>query len=52
MQLTRTENGNALVDQLYNLEKDRGEKMNLAEKYSVRVKVTKVIVKKEKSREA
>lgn len=32
MRLTRIEIGNALVDQLYNLQKDRGEKMSLVEK--------------------
>ena len=38
MKLTRTETGNAPVDQLYNLKKDRGEKENLAEKYPEKVK--------------
>lgn len=33
MRLTRIETGNAPTDQLYDLKNDRGEKVNLAEKY-------------------
>ena len=49
MKLTRTETGNAPVDQLYNLKKDRGEKENLAEKYPEKVKAMKAILEREKA---
>ena len=50
MKLTRTETGNAPVDQLYNLKKDRGEKENLAEKYPDKVKAMKSILEREKAK--
>lgn len=48
MKSTRTETGNAPVDQLYNLRKDRGEKVNLAEKYPEKVEALKAILEKER----
>ena len=44
-----TDPGNAPVDQLYNLKKDRGEKENLAEKYPEKVKAMKAILEREKA---
>lgn len=49
-ELTRTESGNAKEDQLYNLKKDIGEKINLAKKYPGKVAKFKEILKSEKEK--
>lgn len=48
MKLTQTETGNAPVDQLYNIKEDRGEKVNVAEKYPEKVKEMKQLLEMEK----
>lgn len=48
MKLTQTETGNCKQEQLYNLQKDRGEKNNIAEKYPKKVEQLKQLLKKEK----
>ena len=50
MKLTQTETGNAPVDQLYNLQKDRGEKNNVAEQNPEMVKKLKAILNLEKKK--
>lgn len=48
--LTQTEMGNAPIDQLYNLQKDRGEKVNLAEQNLEKVKALKAILEAERAK--
>ena len=50
MRLTQTETGNAPIEQLYNLKKDRGEKNNLAEQYPEKVEKLKAILEQEKAK--
>ena len=45
--ITRTETGNSLEEQLYNLHKDIGEKHNLAKKYPEKLKELKRLLEKE-----
>lgn len=45
--LTQTEMGNAPANQLYNLKKDRGEKVNLAEQHPEKVQQLKALLKSE-----
>ena len=44
--LTNTELGNSKLPQLYNLKKDKGEKLNLADKYPDKVKELQAILDK------
>lgn len=48
--ITRTETGNLLEDQLYNLRKDIGEKHNLAKKYPEKLKELKRLLEQEKEK--
>lgn len=48
--LTNTELGNSKLPQLYNLKKDKGEKLNLADKYPDKVKELQAILDKEKNK--
>lgn len=50
MALTQTETGNAPVDQLYNLQKDRGEKNNVADKYPKEVERLKALLDSQKKK--
>lgn len=50
MELTQTETGNAPVDQLYNLQKDRGEKNNVSEKYPKEVERLKALLNNQKDK--
>jgi arylsulfatase A-like enzyme len=48
--ITRTETGNSLEEQLYNLHKDIGEKHNLAKKYPEKLKELKRVLEQEKEK--
>lgn len=48
--ITRTETGNSLEEQLYNLHKDIGERHNVASKYPKKLKELKELLKQEKEK--
>lgn len=49
--LTQTETGNAPIDQLYHLKKDRGEKINVATQHPKKVSNLKMILEGEKNKQ-